>query len=124
MTEPIDGFFDQLSDRGQGSLLHRATGSLRIDLQDDGATQRWFVTIDEGDVSVSHRNGRADCVVRTSREVFEGLVGGQVNAFAATLRGVLAIEGDPTLLVLFQRAFPGPPTLTPKHTATPGGDRS
>ena len=124
MTEPIDEFFDQLSNRGQGSIPHRATGSLRIDLQGDGVTQRWFVTLDDGDVSVSRRNGRADCVVRTSPEVFEGLVGGRVNAFAATLRGVLEIEGDPTLLVLFQRAFPGPPTRTPKHAATTGSGRS
>ncbi len=118
MNEPIEGFFDDLAHRGHEPLLRRAKGSLRIDLEDGTGTQRWFVTIEEGDVGVSHRNAKADCVVRTSEEVFAGMVAGRVNAMAATLRGVLSIEGDPTLLVLFQRVFPGPPPAKPKGRRT------
>ena len=33
---------------------------------------------------------------------------GEVNALAGLLRGELTVEGDPELLVLFQRVFPGP----------------
>jgi hypothetical protein len=35
---------------------------------------------------------------------------GDVNALAAYLRGELALEGDPELLVLIQRVLPGPAT--------------
>jgi glycogen debranching enzyme len=48
-------------------------------------------------------------VIRTSKDLFEGMVTGRVNAMAGALRGVVSLEGDPTLLVLFQRALPGPP---------------
>jgi hypothetical protein len=36
------------------------------------------------------------------------MAAGKVNAFAAALRGAIAVEGDPRLLVLFQRLLPGP----------------
>jgi hypothetical protein len=65
-----------------------------------------------GDVSVSHRNAKADSVIRTSKDQFEGMIAGRVNAMSAALRGVVSLEGDPTLLVLFQRALPGPPSKT------------
>lgn len=110
VTEPIQGFFDELARRGHEPLLRRATGSLRIELEDRTRVERWFVAIDEGDVAVSHRNAKADCVIRTSKEVFAGMVAGRVNAMAATLRGLLSFEGDLNVLVLFQRIFPGPPT--------------
>ena len=118
MTEPIEGFFDDLARRGREPLLRRATGSLRIDLEDGAGVERWFITIDEGAVAVSHRNAKADCVVRTTKEVFEGMVAGRVNAMAATLRNVLSVEGDPTFLVLFQRILPGPPPAKPKRRRT------
>ena len=114
MTEPIEGFFDDLARRGHEPLLRRAKGSLRIDLDDGTGTERWLVTIDEGNVTVSHRNAKADCVIHTSKTVFAGMIGGRMNAMAATLRGVLFIEGDPGILVLFQRIFPGPPKAKSK----------
>jgi putative sterol carrier protein len=66
--------------------------------------------VDKGDVEVKHKGGEADCVVRADRKVFEGMIGGRVNAFAAVLRGAVTVEGDPTLLVLLQRLLPGPPS--------------
>ena len=56
-------------------------------------------------------------MIRTSKDLFEGMVTGRVNAMAAALRGVVSLEGDPTLLVLFQRALPGPPATARKPTA-------
>ena len=109
MSEPIEAFFERLS-AGPGSLPPRASGSLRIDLGSGATTERWFLTIGKGAVSVSHRNAKADAVMRASKDVFEGIVTGKVNAMAGALRGVLSLEGDPTLLVLFQRALPGPPS--------------
>jgi hypothetical protein len=43
-----------------------------------------------------------------SRAVFDDIVGGRTNAMASLLRGALAVDGDPELLVLTQRLFPGP----------------
>jgi hypothetical protein len=116
MTDAIEGFFEDL--RGHHPLLRRAKGSLRVDKVDGTGSERWLVTMDEGEVSVSHRNAKADCVIRTSRDVFEGMVAGRVNAMAATLRGVLSVEGDPKILVLFQRALPGP--SKPRRSAPAG----
>jgi len=103
-VDPIVSFFERLDGY---RIRRRATGSIRVDLRNGDKTQRWFVALDEGEVSVSHRNAKADAVIRTSRDAFEGMVTGRVNAMAAALRGVVSLEGDPGLLVLFQRALPG-----------------
>ena len=122
MSEPIEEFFERLT-RSVPDRLRRADGSLRIDLTSGTTTERWFVTMHGGDVSVSHRNAKADSVIRTSKDQFEGMVTGRVNAMAGALRGVVSLEGDPTLLVLFQRALPGPPAPA-KRGSTPKGGRS
>jgi hypothetical protein len=121
VSEPIEEFFERLTRGGPDGLPRPADGSLRIDLTSGTTTERWFITMHGGDVSVSHRNAKADSVIRTSKNVFEGMVTGRVNAMAAALRGVVSLEGDPTLLVLFQRALPGPST---KPTAATTRERS
>ena len=123
VSDPIEEFFERLARRGSEPLLRRASGSLRIDLQDGTTTERWFVTIEGGDVTVSHRNAKADGVIRTSKAQFEGMVTGRVNAMAAALRGVVSLEGDPTMLVLFQRALPGPPRTATRPAASATGGR-
>jgi hypothetical protein len=54
--------------------------------------------------------------------LFDGVVTGQTNAMAALLRGEVTFDGDPELMLLFQRIFPGPPA--PAHSRTPTGERS
>jgi putative sterol carrier protein len=71
-------------------------------------TERWRLTIDNGRLDVARGNGPADCVLRADRELFARMAAGKVNAFAAALRGAITVEGDPRLLVLFQRLLPGP----------------
>jgi putative sterol carrier protein len=107
MSDITPGFFE-VSRLGHNPMLASVTATVRFDLEQDGKTDRWFVVIDKGDVSVSRRNVRADCVLRAERSLVEGLVSGRVNAMAALLRGDLVAEGDPQLLVLLQRLFPGP----------------
>jgi len=120
VSEPIEEFFERLT-RGGPDRLRRADGSLRIDLSSGTTTERWFITMHGGDVSVSHRNAKADSVIRTSKDQFEGMITGRVNPMSAALRGVVSLEGDPTLLVLFQRALPGPPsTATGQGSAATG----
>jgi hypothetical protein len=110
VSEPIEEFFERLTRAGPDGLPRSADGSLRIDLTSGTTTERWFITMHGGDVSVSHRNAKADSVIRTSKDVFEGMITGRVNAMSAALRGVVTLEGNATLLVLFQRALPGPPS--------------
>jgi len=120
VSEHIEEFFQRLTQGGPVLLLRRADGTLRIDLTSGTTTERWFITIGKGAVSVSHRNAKADAVIRTSKDLFEGMVTGSVNAMTAALRGVVSLEGDPSLLVLFQRALPGPPTATGQGAAVTG----
>ena len=118
MTDSTSEFFDELDRRSHEPLLEKASGTLRFDLADGKRTDRWLVTVKKGDVAVSHRNVRADCVVRADRALFDGVAGGEVNAMAALLRGAMGFEGDVGLLVLFQRLFPGPPrSRSRRHAA-------
>jgi hypothetical protein len=123
VSEAIEEFFERLT-RSVPDRLRRADGSLRIDLTSGTTTERWFVTMHAGDVSVSHRNAKADSVIRTSKDQFEGMITGRVNAMSAALRGVVSLEGDPTLLVLFQRALPGPPSTATGQGAAATGQRT
>jgi putative sterol carrier protein len=80
---------------------------MRFELIDGKRTERWLVSVDKGKVEVSRRSGPADCVLHADRKLFERMSAGKVNAFAAVLRGAITVEGDPRLLVLFQRLLPG-----------------
>jgi putative sterol carrier protein len=102
-------FFEDLRRRGHEPLLEKTTGTLRVDLVNGKETERWFLSVDHGDVEVSHKAGKPDCVLRASKDVFDDVARGEVNAMAAVLRGALAVEGDPRILVRFQRLFPSPP---------------
>jgi predicted lipid carrier protein YhbT len=104
-----DDFFGSLASRGHLELLEKASGSVRVELGSGKGAERWRVTIDKGDVVVSHKAGTADCTIHSSKALFDRIAGGHVNALAAFLRGELEVEGNWELLVLFQRLFPSPP---------------
>jgi ubiquinone biosynthesis protein UbiJ len=108
MTDPTAEFFDGLRGQGYQPLLQKVNGTLRFDVVDGKRTARWFLTVKKGDVKVSRQGSAADCIVRGDKALVDGILSGKVNAFAATLRGELDIEGDLELMVLFQRLLPGP----------------
>jgi len=108
-TDPTTAFFDELTSKEHVPLLHSTSGTIRIDLDDDGHTARWYVTIDKGNVKVSHRNAKADAVIHCDKKLFDGMAKGTVNAGAAVLRGVLGVEGDLGIVASFDRLFPSPP---------------
>lgn len=108
MTAATVAFFEALRQQGHVPALERLTGRVRFDLSDPDRTHRWLVSVDRGDVAVSRRGGRADCVVSADKDVFEGMATGRVNAMSAVLRGLLGVQGDLNMLVLFQRVFPEP----------------
>ena len=107
--DPTASFLEDLAGAGAEPLLGHTSGSIRIDLDDGGTIVHWYVAIDRGSVQVSHRAGRADAVVRCQKKLFDGMCRGTVNANAAMLRGVLALEGNLGLVANLARLMPGPP---------------
>ena len=110
MSDPAAEFFQELGERGHEPLLHRANGTLRYDHSAGSKKATWLVAMDAGDVTVSRKNAKADCVVRAEKTLVDQIVLGRANAMAAMLRGVIGIDGNLELLMLFQRLFPGPPS--------------
>jgi putative sterol carrier protein len=111
-------FFDSLPNRGREPLLAKASGTLRFDAIDDGRVEYWYVTLANGEVSVSRKNAKADAVIRLSRALLDEIVTGRANAMAALLRGAIIPEGDPALMLRFQRIFSGSQPLVPPETSS------
>jgi putative sterol carrier protein len=109
LAGPTTEFFNALRSRGHEPMLEKTTGTVRFDLSNGKRTERWLVSINKGDLAVSHASGPADCTVRGPKKLIDKIVSGEVNAMAAVLRGALAVEGDTLLIVLLQRVFPAPP---------------
>jgi putative sterol carrier protein len=116
--------FEQLARRGHEPLLEKVSGTIRFEIVDGKQTERWLVSIDKGDVSVSRKNVRADCTLRADKAVFDRVASGKMNAMAATLRGDIALDGESELLVPFQRLLPGPPRRRRKLHSTAAGRRA
>jgi putative sterol carrier protein len=106
MTNATTEFFESLEARGHEPRLETVRGSLRFDLENGTKRNRWHVAVDKGEIAVSHKNAKADCIVRADSSVFDGIASGEVNALAAVLRGAIDIEGDPELLMLLLRLSP------------------
>jgi putative sterol carrier protein len=121
--DPTRAFFDDLAAREHEPLLQGASGTVRFDLVDGRRVEHWYVSIDNGDVTVSHELAAADTVLRTERSVFDRIASGRMNALAAVLRGELLPDGDLSLLMGFQRLFPGPPRSRARRR-TNGRERS
>lgn len=109
IIDRTEEFFTTLAERGHEPLLEKARGTARFDLVHGEQTDHWLVTVEKGDIAVSRKNVEADCVLHADKALFERVASGEVNAMAAVLRGEIGLEGDPELVVLFQRLFPGPP---------------
>jgi putative sterol carrier protein len=107
MADPTTEFFDELSQRGHEELLRKASGSVCFEIGDGSKVGRWLLQIEKGQLAVSRKNAKADCVVRADRALFDKVATGELNAVAAVMRGELAVDGDWRLLVLVQRLFPG-----------------
>lgn len=118
MADATAEFFDMLVERGHEPLLEKMTGTIRFDLRDGKKTELWLVTVVRGDLAVSRRNLRADCVVSADKALFDEVASGKTNAMAALLRGAIAVEGDVPLLVAFQRLLPGPPRSRARRPST------
>jgi putative sterol carrier protein len=108
MPEATTEFFERLGRGVHEPLLEKAHGRIRFELANGKQVERWLVVLDKGDVDVSHKKGQADCTLHTSQALFDEIVLGRENAMAAVLRGAIELDGDPELVLLFQRLFPSP----------------
>ncbi|HEX9066838.1 MAG TPA: SCP2 sterol-binding domain-containing protein [Streptosporangiaceae bacterium] len=112
-ADKAGAFFHRLAAAGHVATFEgQPPVTLRFDLTDGAATDRWYVTVSNGDVEVTRRDRPADAVARTERRHFAAMAAGRMNAQAAMLRGLLACEGSMAALVMFQRCLPGPPGST------------
>jgi putative sterol carrier protein len=115
-------FFAEIQSRAYEPILRGESGSLRFDLRRGSGLEHWYISIDDGNIIVSHGRGRADTVVKVDGDLFDRIAQGRANAMAAQLRGALVVEGDLHLLMVFQRLFPGPPrSWTASRTAKARG---
>ena len=94
MVDATAKFFDDLESGGHQPLLAKASGSLRFELSEGKAVERWRVDVRKGDVAVSHKAGAADCVLRAPKSLFDKLASGRENAMAAVLRGAFDRRGQ------------------------------
>ena len=81
MTDPTTEFFEELRSRGHEPRLRGATGTYRFELVDGKKIDRWLVTFSKGDVTVLHKGGDADCIVRADRALFDRLASGELNGW-------------------------------------------
>jgi SCP-2 sterol transfer family protein len=120
MATSAESFFADLAETGHIATFERESATIRFDILEpdehgqaqSDKSERWYVTIDDGTVSVTRQDRPADAVARVSRPDFEAIATGRLNAQAAVLRGLLTVEGKMAALVMFQRCLPGPPGST------------
>jgi SCP-2 sterol transfer family len=109
MSDPAAEFFDTLVRRGHEPELEKITGTLRVDLDHEGGTDHWLLTISAGDVRVSREDRDADAVLHTTKALFNQFATGEANMYAAWVRNDLTARGDVRIARLIQRLMPGPP---------------
>ena len=111
-ADPVTRFFAALNEPGHLATLEGDSATLRLDILDGEKVERWRVSMARGDVAVTHAAGPADATARIERRYFEAVIAGRLNAEAAFLRGLFAVDGSAGALMLFQRCLPGPPDST------------
>jgi ubiquinone biosynthesis protein UbiJ len=117
MSGALTDFLAGLAARGHEPLLAKTTGRVCFEVVDDEGEERRLVCIDHGHIDLVAGDIGADCTLRATRDVFERVATGEVNAMAAVLRGVIVVDGNWELLVRFQRLFP----LAPDRAAVAAG---
>jgi hypothetical protein len=116
-------FLEKLAARGEEPLLRDVNGMIRFDLRSGTGIGSWTISIADGAISMTHRKLAADCVATMDEATFGSIASGEMNAFAAALRGDIEISGDAAILLAFQRIFPGPPLEDRRRSETVGVER-
>jgi hypothetical protein len=124
MTSPTKAFFDDLANRGHVSWLEHEHGRVRFEVVEEDCVRQWTVTLDGGNVEVSHDESDVDVVLRADRDLFDRAVGGEANLLAAALRGEVTYTGSLELLGPMGRLLPGPPGQTGPRKVGSAGRRT
>jgi predicted lipid carrier protein YhbT len=103
MSDTTQAFFERLAKRGYEPLLHTVSGTFRWDIEDAGS---WYLTVNNGTLSVSRDTLGADSVAACSKEDFERMVMGKQNPTTLFMQGRMKIAGNPGLALMIQRLFP------------------
>jgi len=106
MSNALSDFLAGLAARGHEPLLAKTTGRVCFELSDGDGEEPRLACIDSGHIDIVPGEIGADCMLRASRETFDRVATGEINAMAAVLRGEIELGGDWELLVRFQRLFP------------------
>ena len=102
MAETTREFFEGLPARADASKLAGMNNSYVFDI--DGAGM-WFVTVEDGTVSVREGEAEADCTISTTEENFQRILSGEQNATSAYMTGKLKIKGDMGAAMKLQKLF-------------------
>jgi len=95
-------FFEGLEARVDGSKTAGMNNSYLFDI--DGAG-KWYVSVQDGKVSVTEGEQEADAVISASEETFEKLVSGDQNPTSAYMTGKLKVKGDMGAAMKLQKLF-------------------
>jgi putative sterol carrier protein len=102
MAETTREFFEGLPARADASKLAGMSNSYVFDIEGAG---KWFVTVDDGVVSVREGEGDADCTISTTEENFQKILSGEQNATSAYMTGKVKIKGDMGAAMKLQKLF-------------------
>ena len=103
MSDTTQAYFERLAERGYEPLLHSISGTIRWDIEDVGS---WFVSVDNGSLSVGRDIVREDCLLACNEEDFDRMVVGKQNPTTLFMQGKMTITGDLELAMMFLRLFP------------------
>jgi hypothetical protein len=111
MGEKTDTYFQSLAANPYQPLLHRASGSIRFDVEEaDGGHQVWQVAIDHGNLDVRKESedsaSDADCMVAGPEDELYRILTGRDSFAAAFVRGAITVAGDHTLAQNLRRFSP------------------
>jgi hypothetical protein len=112
MPDPVAKFFERVSRHGHEPRLDWADSIIRFDLRVDERVEHWLVRITHGNFQVSQEDAPAEVVFSADRAMFERIVEGAENVYAAWLRDELRLKGNAALFQSFwrfSRVVPGPP---------------
>jgi len=112
MGRPTERFFAELGKRGHVPGLEPFSGSVLFELKHGEHTERYFLTITKGVISVAREGVNPDCTLRTDASSFDAIAAGKLNAMQAVLRDLVDIEGQGILLAALQRLLPEGPAAS------------
>jgi putative sterol carrier protein len=102
MAETTLEFFEGLPARADASKMAGMNNSYVFDIEGAGM---WFVTVEDGVVSVREGEGEADCTISTTEENFQKILSGEQNPTSAYMTGKLKIKGDMGAAMKLQKLF-------------------